>query len=207
MRSARVAEWILSLVTSPDRAAATVGDLMEAANRYGAVWFWTGVLRTAFSTLWQDFAGAPARMMGLAFRGFLMQFAYLLGFALVLVIGGGIVGLFAGLYWNPTTPTAGLLSPPIEPLAGTLGVAISLLASFQIGRWLARRSPGRELAPVVAFTILGFAISSVGGMVFDREDNLSRFILSLILGLAWNILFQIPAFAGAAWVRRKQITR
>ena len=41
MRNANIAERILSLVTAPDRAAATVGDLIE--SRVGALRFWSAI--------------------------------------------------------------------------------------------------------------------------------------------------------------------
>ena len=34
MRKASIAEWILSLVTTPERAAATVGDLLERPSGF-----------------------------------------------------------------------------------------------------------------------------------------------------------------------------
>ena len=51
MRNAAAAEWILSLVS--DNSASTVGDLVEEASSRGALWFWSGVLRTAGSHLWR----------------------------------------------------------------------------------------------------------------------------------------------------------
>jgi len=203
MRNAQLAEWILSLVTSPERAAATVGDLMENASELGM--FWLGVLRTAGSLLWREFAEDPANLMGLAFRGFLLQFALLLAFFALFLIPVGLAGLIAGLFWNPT---ANVFDFSVFATVGqVLGIGLTLLVSFQVGRWMARRSPGRELAPVIAFTILDFAISSAAGMIFLRQDTLSQFLLSLVLGFVWSTLYQIPAFAGAVWVRTKQTPR
>jgi hypothetical protein len=39
MRKAVVAEWSLSLVTPPDRAASGVGDLLEQSATRGTPWF------------------------------------------------------------------------------------------------------------------------------------------------------------------------
>ncbi len=69
MHNVNIAEWILALVTTRDRAASTVGDLAEVAATRGVVWFWSGVLRTAASLLWRDVAERPARITGLAFFG------------------------------------------------------------------------------------------------------------------------------------------
>ena len=58
MRNAgALAEWILSLVTSRERAAATIGDLVEEEARPFA--FWGSIAWTAFSLIWRDFSVAP----------------------------------------------------------------------------------------------------------------------------------------------------
>jgi hypothetical protein len=204
MRNAQLGEWILSWVTSPERAAATVGDLLENASGPGT--FWLGVLRTALSLLWCEFASDPANMMGLAFRGLMLQLAIVVGILLIIIIGGGFLGFFAGLFWHPAGPAASI-NLVATAIGGLLGAGIAILVPFQVGRWMARRSPGRELAPVVAFTILTFALVRSIGMFWDTEGNIFRFILSLAAGLALWILFQIPMFVGALWVRKKQTSR
>lgn len=204
MRNAQIAEWILSLVTTPERAAATVGDLLENASELGT--FWLGVLRTAVSLLWREFAEDPANLMGLAFRGFLLELAIVVGIFVIFVIGGGFLGFFAGLFWHPGRPVASL-NLVATAIGGLLGAGIVILVPFQVGRWMARRAPGREVAPVIAFTILTFTIERGIGMFWDTEGNLFRFMFSLIAGLMLSFLFQIPMFAGAVWVRKKQISR
>jgi len=205
MRNAQLAEWILSLVTSPERAAATVGDLLENTSGLGTLWF--GVLRTAVSLLWREFSEDPANLMGLAFRGFLLELGMMLGIALVSIIAFVILGLIAGLMWHPMTP-ADFTRPAIAATAWVyFGLAFWILVPLQVGRWMARRSPGRELAPIVASTILSFVVATAASMFWDMQDNFLHFILHLVLALAWNILLQIPMFAGAAWVRKKQTSR
>ena len=39
MRNATAAEWILTLTTTNDRAASTVGDLLEETSSRGGLWF------------------------------------------------------------------------------------------------------------------------------------------------------------------------
>jgi hypothetical protein len=87
MHRDRIAEWLLSQVTSRERAVSTVGDLMESAATRGAGWFWSSVVRTTGSLLWRGFADAPGPMLGLALR------AWLLGLALLLASLFGIVVL------------------------------------------------------------------------------------------------------------------
>src|SRR5262249_11743985 len=69
MHSIHIAEWILRLVTSQDRAASAVGDLVEQGAARGMVWFWSCVLRTAASLLWRDLADHPVRVAAVALLG------------------------------------------------------------------------------------------------------------------------------------------
>lgn len=47
------AEWLLALLTTPDRAAAILGDLEELAATRSRLWFWTEYLRTLISLGWR----------------------------------------------------------------------------------------------------------------------------------------------------------
>src|ERR1035438_7728602 len=69
MHNVGIAEWILSLVTAPERAATTAGDLAEEASTRGVVWVWWNVWRTAWSLLWCDLQRTPWRMVRLALLG------------------------------------------------------------------------------------------------------------------------------------------
>jgi hypothetical protein len=61
MPKANIAERILALVTTGDRAASIVGDLTEGTAARGVFRFWPGVLRTAASLLWRNVAEEPGR--------------------------------------------------------------------------------------------------------------------------------------------------
>ncbi len=63
MTKSRIAEWILSQVLPPDRAASTVGDWLEDAAERGPVWFWSCVFRTVLSRIWSDLAESPGFML------------------------------------------------------------------------------------------------------------------------------------------------
>jgi hypothetical protein len=77
MRKALIAEWILSLATTPERAAATVGDLLERPSG-----FRLSVLRTFASLVIDGLAASPLRVAGLALVGFVAQYILFLVFAL-----------------------------------------------------------------------------------------------------------------------------
>ena len=194
MRNGRFAEWILTLVTTPERASATVGDLLEDRVHARALRFWGAVLITTLSLLWQDVAASPLRMARLAALGLLLQWCLSAGTA----IGYWLFYLVFRHTW-PTLVATGVFM---------------LLAQFQVGRVLAKRSPGRELAPSVATTLLGVALPflivllSGGRAVFPT----GQLIREVVYGPApwWILITQIPSLlvllAGAAHIRRQRLS-
>jgi hypothetical protein len=178
MHSVHIAEWILALVTTRDRAASTAGDLTERAATRGVVWFWSGVLRTAASLLWLDVAEHPARLTGLAF--------------LCLGVYIGIDLLFAGLsgvalFWVAS-------GHPLH--SDSIGwklwfTAPALVSSLLIGRMLARWAPGRELAACVVYAIL----ASIYNLVPMLGDS-GAFS-------AWLCVLIVPSVA--AWGRSRRL--
>lgn len=46
-------EWLLARLTTPDRAAAILGDLTEMAATRSRLWFWTAYARTVVSLGWR----------------------------------------------------------------------------------------------------------------------------------------------------------
>ena len=73
MRSTRVAEWILAQVTSRQRAAAVIGDLLEKVPVRGVLWFWWSVATTAVALVWRDVTAHPLRTLGLGLTGYLAR--------------------------------------------------------------------------------------------------------------------------------------
>ncbi len=69
MRSAVSAQCLLSLVSTPEKAASIVGDLEEESSTRGRSWFWWNVFRTAAAHLGRDLHDAPLRMLAFAFWG------------------------------------------------------------------------------------------------------------------------------------------
>jgi hypothetical protein len=176
MHSVHIAEWILALVTTRDRAASTVGDLMEGAPTRGVFWFWSRVLRTAASLLWRDVAEQPARATGLAFLG--------------LAVYIGIDLLFAGLSGAAFFRAAMASGHPLHLDSTGWNLwftAPVLVSSLLIGRMLARWAPRRELAACIVYAIL----ASIYNLVPMLGDNGAFSALLCIL--------IVPA--GAAWGR------
>jgi hypothetical protein len=180
MHSVNIAEWILALVTTRDRAASTVGDLTEGAATRGVVWFWSGVLRTAASLLWRDVAENPARVIGLAFLG--------------LAVYIGIDLVFAGLsgvafFWAAMASGHPL---HLDSIGWKLWFTTpALVSSLLIGRMLAHWAPRRELAACVVYA----ALASIYNLVpmLGNKGALSMLLCILI----------VPA--GAAWGRDRRL--
>jgi hypothetical protein len=194
MRNARLAERILSLVTTPERASATVGDLLEDRRHDGALRFWSAVLITTLSLLWQDVAASPLRMARLAVLGLLLQWLLSVGTAI-----GYWLFYAAFKHTWPTIVATGVLM---------------LLAQFQVGRVLAKRSPGRELAPSVATTLLAVALPflivvlSRGRAQFPTGELIRDAVYgpSPVLAFLSQIPFFLVLLAGAARVRRQRLS-
>ena len=93
MRKADVAEALLSLVGSPERARSFVGDLMEERG-HGVLWFWRSVTRLWLAMLGRDVMTAPATM---AIGCTIAWFVYMLFSAVLALIGYVVVTLAWGI--------------------------------------------------------------------------------------------------------------
>ena len=155
MRSARLAEAILSLVIAPDRSAAAVGDLVEGAGGRGRIWFWTSIAHIALSSAGRDLLTAPFAM---AVSAALAWFPYM-ALCLALAFVGYVVATLAwGLAYFFTHHTglellANVLRLRFDwtPLPAGATYAIQAIvfwavAPFQIGRAAAMYWRGHELS-------------------------------------------------------------
>ncbi len=196
MHKAEVAEWVLSLVVSQERAAAIVGDLMESDESSGRVSFWCQIARTVVSMLWNGIAGNPRWMLGLAFRGMLVEFGLTFLYFVPLMI------LQYALF-------RGLLPERAVSIIRPLSWLASLAAEFQAGRWLARRAPGRELAACLWIAFAWILATGVGGIVYEAYKGQWRFdTVSIVVGGIDPLMYlaDLTALtAGAILVRRKSL--
>jgi hypothetical protein len=215
MRNGRLAESILSLVTTPERASATVGDLLEDRLHGSALRFWGAVLFAACSLLWREVVADPKRMAVLAVYGVFLEL--LLSFVAVVVLA--VLYSVISLARSGVNPGAHWTVGPGMPLsaitAGTIaGWALGLIAQFQVGRVLARRSPGRELAPCMATTLLAVTVPLLvvmlsGGRAAFPTGQLIRDAVygpSPVLSFLSLIPPLIALLAGAARVRRQRLS-
>ena len=146
MHSISTAEWILGLVTSRDRAATTVGDLVEDAPR-GVFRFWAAVLLIAAAHLWRGVAEDPARMTRAAMLGLAVD----VGASLLFAGLSGVVFFLEA--WSGHQIS-------VHSVWRTIALdAPTLLLAVWIGRMLARWAPERELSACVAYGIAGVLFS------------------------------------------------
>lgn len=180
MHSVNFAEWILALVTTRDRAASTVGDLTEGAASRSVVWFWSGVLRTAASLLWRGVAEHPARVMGLAFLGLVVN----VGIDWVFTALSGVAFFFAAMASGHPLQ--------LDSIGWNLWFNVPVLvSSLLVGRMLARWAPGRELATCVVYALFA-SIYNVAPML-GADGAFSELLCILI----------VPA--GAVWGRGRRL--
>ena len=216
MRNARLAEWILSLVTTPERASATVGDLLEDRVHAGALRFWSAVLITTLSLSWQDVTASPLRIARLAAYGLLLQQLMSLGvaagywvlFGIFKLTWSALVSFGISTTWSGRAGFGGIA------MVAVFGWVLTMLLQFQVGRVLAKRSPGRELAPGIATTLLGMALPILIVLLSSGRARFptGQLVREVVFGPApwWTFITQTPyllvLLAGAVHVRRQRLS-
>ena len=211
MRRDRMAERILGLFTSPERAAAVTGDLMEDARASGTVWFWGCVARTAFSMLGRDLADVPLFMAGLAFRGAVFALCLSLLWGLATIAG---VAVFA-IVWVQVRPAWLSVTGGLQYLSQIVALAGIGWVQYRTGRWMARRAGGREIAACAAYLLFGLAIGIAVGLtepwwapaVESFARNFHPQPQPQAVPAAWTtldtVVSYVAIFAGAIGVRRR----
>ena len=192
--NSRMAEWILSLVLPPERAASTVGDWLEASSERGTIWFWSCVFRTLFARIWSGLTDNPVTMASIGVSGFARNFMVLAGFYglfLLLVHGPWRPDIRYRHDWLWTTLMvnhAGKGAPPQINLRWPFELIAWLLYSarlIQTARWLSKRAPGLEMAGFVTIALTGWVsiilFLCYGPLLLTRESILMYIGHDLIL--------------------------
>jgi hypothetical protein len=135
----------------------------------------------------------------------ILQFLFMFVFMFVVFIGV----LAARGFGSPA------FEAPFDPsaLSGAIAITLFSMASqFQVGRVLAKRSPGSELAACVATTVLGYAVPIAIVIALRELVNLpTAQSLTAVPGtFVENVMYQIlpilALLAGAARVRRQRLS-
>jgi hypothetical protein len=162
VRKADVAEVLLSLVGSLERARSCVGDLVEERG-HGAAWFWRSVARLWLAMLGRDLMTAPVTM---ALSCVVAWFLYMLLSVILALVGYVVVTLAWGVA-HVLSQHSGLELvtdllrvrfdwPPIPDAATYLIQALVLfaIAPFQLGRGSALFWRGHEVGFAVVMLIV-----------------------------------------------------
>jgi hypothetical protein len=192
MNHDRIAEWLLESVTTRARATSMVGDLRETAASRGEIWFWRSVVATTVALMWRGMVADPRRMFGLAVRGWVagLGFTFLIGIGAFLVLGP----LLTGLTMGHSNGVGGVYGGFPTSLANPAHVAMIALCQFLVGRWIARRAPGREVSPCLAFALLQW--------ILEGTIAIGVGLASASGGLLY-LLSHSSCFLGALTIRRR----
>jgi len=209
-----IAEWILSQVLPPDRAASTVGDWMEDAAERGNLWFWSCVFRTTASCLWRDIAQSPATIAGVGLSGFVRSLRtpgkyFLLMVALLTLSNNQTDARLRHdwiytyiIHFTPGQPTGNFdFTWPFQ-------IAFHFFRAkrlFQTPDWIARIIPGRELVGSIAISLAGWTAIAIYAFLWLRVIHFGKMqhppLNPQLIPVA--IAHDMILFAGALWLRRR----
>jgi hypothetical protein len=211
MPSSRVAEWILALFLTREQSAAVVGDLIECMPaRGGLLWFWSSVLRTAFSLLWAGLRAEPAFMVWLGCRAAVLS-VFLFAACIVMFIF--CLALASGFFPLAARTAASRETLTLRILIGLPFLGAMSAVQFQTGRWVARRARGREVAACAAFSVVQLAAGALLGALLVATVGESapaqepRDLLQSISAFIGPPLWYGSAFWGAIRIRNRAVQR
>jgi hypothetical protein len=99
--SSAISEWLLARVTTPDRAAAILGDLTEMSATRGRLWFWTAYARTIVTLGWRaPFAFLIAIASGTFLSRAVPAWLFTHRIPALMHIGIGIHGKYYPQFWT-----------------------------------------------------------------------------------------------------------
>ena len=180
----RAAEWVLGLVTTPERAASIAGDLWESRTPGGVARFWLDVLRIVASLVWQDVVTSPGQILKLALRAFVWEFLYVLLFGMAIGVAAGSLFGWLGLdhphrLWSSVNVCSFLAFAVIQ---------------FKVGRWIAHNAEGREVAVWLIKLAFPLVLGIVGSVVWSSPYALN----------ASYPLLELVSLAAVVGVRRNR---
>jgi hypothetical protein len=174
-------ETLFSLLTSPDRAVAIAGDLLEERQQRGPLWFWLHVVRTTFA-LWRNAATeAPLRVLALVLAG-------------LSLLSAPVFGGFAAVFLFPRSIDfpVGWIALPFFWWGGALWTGASMVVI----------APLRGVAACAILAAAGAALlMGVAGPAVWRDPSNTDFVIFCTTGL----LATMPLLAGAAVARRRLV--
>jgi hypothetical protein len=175
-----VSERLFSLFTSPDRAEAIAGDLMEERETHEGIWFWVHVVRIALA-LWREAAAEAPLLVGALTT---------LGCALLIAPAfGGAAAIY--LFPRATGSPAGWLALSLCWWSGSLLVGAALVVM----------APRRGMAASAILATTGLLLLIAAGSLAWGEPVRTDFLLFYTAGLPAPMLL----LAGGAFARCRAI--
>jgi hypothetical protein len=162
------------------------GDLTEEARARGAVWFWWAVMLTASRQVGHEMVSDRRSMAKFALRGWLLEIAAAFLFAAMVSLAGTFVGS-ASPFW-------------------TWVWVVSVVADYQVGRWLAQSAPRREMAATISFTMTWLLLVVAAAVAHAHGYGL-RGMHVTFPPVLYPLLKLIALFCGAAFARRRYLSR
>jgi hypothetical protein len=174
MRRAELAEAILSLAASRERAASMAGDLLEDDPGAFHFWFWVG--RTATAQAWRQLTAKPTALAGIVIRAMMAELGYSLAACLLyLLLLLAIMSILQVCFHTDIHLSRNsILQWPV----------LDLLVPFCVGRWITRRFGERAAAGSLALAMLHTAINLFVGLILLEGPRIGLTAhLDVILGL------------------------
>lgn len=191
MLNSSLAEELLSLLTSEERAESIVGDLEEEARRHGRAWFWISLGGVAAALFFKAFGCARASTLGLLAAGLVLWFTVYAA----LRLAGALLGL------QPLV--ADFSASNALPWGTALYLALALiLASFCAGLLLGRRTAGSGInsaAPLAMF----WSATALVLPVWDCLAGTASAYCALLYLVGLPAFYALPLLAGGACARRR----
>jgi len=103
-------------------------------------------------------------------------------FLIVAAIAAVCIGLPAGILMNFLAPgfhwPSWNFTPARDVLIRAIVLAWTAWCQFQVGRWIARKAPGREIAACISALLAPVFLTFVAGIVITtfRDAEVSRFV-------------------------------
>ena len=181
-----LAEELLSLVMSEERAESIAGDLAEEGRREGALWYWRSVLGVSAAMFFKSFGAARLRTLGCLAGGlFVWCFFYA-----AIRIAGALLGI------EPLIATVASDGGFAWTTALYLGASL-VISSFGAGLALGARSSAdgvNAAAPLAMF----FGVAAVTMPVLDVLAGTSTWYCTALYLCGMPFLYVLPLLAGGA---------
>lgn len=180
MRKDVIGERLLRLAMTRERAAATVGDLLEDSVGREASWFWTSLARMIGRTIVGQVQTHIARLAVVAVAGFV--------FLATLSFAANVVAAAVWYVLHLVRDHTGLeliLPGDSLPLTVPSWVALfylRLFLPFEIGRWASRHARGYELASWCVMMLVWPVLGALTKSPIDLAWVASFSLMGMIYG-------------------------